>query len=134
MKKKILFVILLVLVIAGAFIIKSGVETARNAAIVKGLFEKIATSTSQGGIQPYPPLPATLEITEEEVNAGLDLLCGLGNPIIQGVNFVKNLTDGKEPAPIQPEIIVLPCQYFRDFKIKFSDDKYLAKARLLKPI
>ncbi len=132
MKKKILFVVLLVVAIAGAFIIKSGVEAARNAIIVKGLFEKI--SNLAGGIRAYPPQPQTLELTEEEVNAGLDLLCGLGNPVIQGMNFVKNLTGGKESAPIQPETIVLPCQYFRDFKVKFSDGKYLAKARLLKPL
>jgi len=132
MKKKIFFVILLVLAVAGVFIIKSGIETAKNAVIVKGLLVKIAAG--QSGIRAYPPLPQTLELTEEEVNAGLDLLCSLGNPIIQGMNFVKNLTGGKEPTPIQPEMIVLPCQYFRDFKVKFSDGKYLAKARLLKPL
>ena len=132
MKKKILFVILLVLVVTGVFVIKSGAETARNVVIVKGLLKKVAAG--QGGIQAYPPPPRTLEMTDEEVNAGLDLLCGLGNPIIQGVNFVKNLTDGKEPTPIQPEMIVLPCQYFRGFKINFSDGKYLVNARLLKPL
>ena len=132
MKKKILFVVLLILAVAGAFIIKSGVEAARNAIIVKGLFEKI--SNLAGGIQAYPPQPQILELTEEEVNAGLDLLCSLGNPVIQGMNFVKNLTGGKESAPIQPETIVLPCQYFRDFKVKFLPGKYLASAKLLKPV
>ncbi len=132
MKKKILFVVLLVLAIAGVFIIKSGVEAARNAIIVKGLLERI--SVSQSGIQAYPPQPQALELTEEEVNAGLDLLCSLNNPIIQGVNFVKNLAGSKEPTPIQLKMIVLPCQYFRNFKIKFSDGKYLAKAQLLKPV
>ncbi len=132
MKKKILFVVLLVVAIAGAFIIKSGVEAARNAIIVKGLFEKI--SNLAGGIRAYPPQPQTLELTEEEVNAGLDLLCGLGNPVIQGMNFVKNLTGGKESAPIQPETIVLPCQYFRDFKVKLLPEKYIASAKLLKPV
>ena len=132
MKKKILFVILLVLVVTGVFVIKSGVQTTRNVVIVKGLLKKVAAG--QGGIQAYPPSPRTLEMTDEEVNAGLDLLCSLGNPVIQGLNFVKNLTGGKESAPIQLETIVLPCQYFRDFKIKFSDGKYLARARLLKPL
>ncbi|MDP3093861.1 MAG: hypothetical protein Q8N16_03790 [bacterium] len=132
MKKKILLAILILVLIGTVFIVKGAVRTAKNAVIVKGLLVKIAAG--QSGIQAYPPVPTTLELTEEEVNAGLDLLCGLGNPIIQGVNFVKNLTGGKEPAPVQPETIVLPCQYFRDFKIKFSDSKYLAKARLLKPL
>ena len=134
MKKKILFVILLVLVVTGVFVIKSGVQTTRNVVIVKGLFEKIAASQTLSGIQAYPPPPRTLEMTDEEVNAGLNLLCGLGNPVIQVVNFVKNLTGGKEPTPIQPEIIALPCQYFRNFKVKLSNGKYLAKARLLKPV
>jgi len=134
MKKKILFVILLVLVVTGVFVIKSGVQTTRNVVIVKGLFEKIAASQTLSGIQAYPPPPRTLEMTDEEVNAGLNLLCGLGNPVIQVVNFVKNLTGCKEPTPIQPEIIALPCQYFRNFKVKFSNGKYLAKARLLKPV
>ena len=132
MKKKIFLAILILVLVGAVFVVKGAVKTARNACIVKSLLNKIAAS--QSGIQSYPPPPQTLELTEEEVNAGLDLLCGLGNPVIQGLNFVKNLTGGKESAPIQLETIVLPCQYFRDFKIKFSDGKYLARARLLKPL
>jgi len=132
MKKKILLAILILVLVGAVFVVKGTVKTAKNVVVVKGLLNKIAAS--QSGIRAYPPQPQILELTEEEVNAGLDLLCGLGNPIIQGVNFVKNLTGGKEPTPIQPEMIVLPCQYFRGFKINFSDGKYLVNARLLKPL
>jgi len=128
MKKKIFLAILILVLVGAVFVVKGAVKTARNACIVKSLLNKIAAS--QSGIQSYPPPPQTLELTEEEVNAGLDLLCGGGNLIIQGLNFVKNF---KSNNPAQTPT-ALPCQYFNNFKVKFLPGKYLASAKLLKPV
>lgn len=140
MKKEVLFGIFVLVLVGVVFLVKNGIEATRNAIIVKGLLEKIAAG--QGGIQAYPPPPRTLELTEEEVNAGMDLLCGAGNPIIQGLDLLKNFRKLKIPFPQkelptnpgQPIPIALPCQYFQNFQVKFLPGKYSASARLLKPV
>ena len=90
MKKKIFLAILILVLVGAVFVVKGAVKTAKNLCIVKGLFNKIAAS--QSGIQSYPPPPQTLELTEEEVNAGLDLCIGiiLLCAFFANVKFLKN--------------------------------------------
>jgi len=128
MKKKILLVILILVLVGAVLAAMGAIKTVKNAMIVKGLLVKV--SAGQNGIQSYPPLPATLEITDEEVNAGLDLLCN-ANQLVSigqklGLSIAKNL-------PINLASAALPCQFFNNFKIEFGTAEYSATARLLEP-
>lgn len=103
-------IILLPLLSGIFFTAKFAIETNKKVMVVKGLMGKLQTR----GIMAYPPPPRTVELTSEEVNDGLDLLCG--------------------PGKIALRTNPLPCQFFRNFKIDFLPSKFIASAHLLKPL
>lgn len=121
MKKKIFFAIILVVVLAATIFVGN---TAAKIIRLKSLMDKVAALSKTSGVAAYPPPPATLELTENEINDGVDLLCQAG--------YLLSLAEKMNIKTVPPESVF--CQYFNGFKIKLSPDEFLVEGQLLKPV
>ena len=120
MKKKIFPLIVLVAVFG--IVIFAG-NTAAKIIRLKGLSDRITALAGARGIVAYPPPPAILELTENEINDGLSLLCQADYLIALAEKMkIKTL-------PIKSDF----CQYFDNFKIKISSGEFSIQGQLLKP-
>lgn len=121
MKKKIFSVIVLVAILGAAIFVGT---TAGKIIRLKSLMDKVAALAKTSGITAYPPPPATLELTENEVNDGVDLLCQAG--------YLLSLAERMNIKTVPPPSVF--CQYFNGFKIKFTSGEFSVEGRLLKPV
>lgn len=121
MKKKIFFAVLLVAVLATTIFVGS---TAGKIIRLKNLSDRLAALSKNSGITAYPPPPATFELTENEINDGVDLLCQAG--------YLLSLAERMNIKTVPPQSVF--CQYFDGFKIKFASGEFSVEGQLLKPV